>query len=255
MRTIVILLAALASACAVAPESPPAGPLPDVNFATACRDLGTRATVTSATRWSRTAAEHEALYLQIFALAEDRLAAAPKPAQPWAIVTDADETILDNTPFQCASELMRHGQFDPKLWQRWVDAQVATATPGATAFIARVHQLGGRVVVVTNRDDEPDRSLSPTRANFHALGLAVDAVLFSLGPNDRDKNRRFKAIARDGIAAENLPPLAVLMYLGDNIGDFPDLRQENPGDRSRFGRDYFVFPNPMYGSFSGNTLR
>jgi len=255
MRIIVILLAALASSCAVAPESRPAGPLADVNFATACRDLGATGTVTSATRWSRTAAEHEALYLQIFAIAQDRLAGVAKPARPWAIVTDADETIIDNTPFQCASELARHGQFDRELWQRWVGAEAAAATPGALQFIARVHQLGGKVIVVTNRDDEPDRKHSPTRANFSALGLAVDAVLFSLGPNDRDKNRRFHAIERDGIAAENLPPLAVLMYLGDNIGDFPGLTQENPGDRSRFGTSYFVFPNPMYGSFSGNTLR
>src|SRR5882672_2814836 len=183
MRTIVILLAALASACAVAPESRPAAPLAEVNFATACRDLGARASVTSATRWSRSAAEHEALYLEIFAMAGERLASAAKPAQPWAIVTDADETILDNTPFQCASELARHGQFDPQLWKRWVDARAAAATPGATAFIARVHQLGGKVIVVTNRDDEPDRSFSPTRGNFRALGLAVDAVLFSLGPS------------------------------------------------------------------------
>jgi len=116
-------------------------------------------------------------------MAGERLASAAKPAQPWAIVTDADETILDNTPFQCASELARHGQFDPQLWKRWVDARAAAATPGATAFIARVHQLGGKVIVVTNRDDEPDRSFSPTRGNFRALGLAVDAVLFSLGPS------------------------------------------------------------------------
>jgi 5'-nucleotidase (lipoprotein e(P4) family) len=255
MRTVVLLLAALVSSCAVAPRSEPEPRPAAVSFATACRELGARATITSATRWSRTAAEHEALYLQVFAMAEDRLATVAKPARPWAIVTDADETIIDNTPYQCAFELAGSGQFNPELWKRWVDEQAAAATPGALQFIARVHQLGGQVIVVTNRDDEPDRAHSPTRANFAALGLAVDAVLFSHGPDDRDKNRRFHAIASDGIAADNLPPLAVLMYLGDNIGDFPALSQANIGDRSRFGLSYFVFPNPMYGSFSGNTLR
>jgi 5'-nucleotidase (lipoprotein e(P4) family) len=255
MRTFVLLLAALVTSCAVAPASQPGPPAPDVNFGTACHDLGARATVTSATRWSRAAAEHEALYLQIFALAQQRLATIAKPAQPWAIVTDADETIIDNTPFQCASELARHGQFDRELWHRWVGARAAAATPGALEFVARVHQLGGKVIVVTNRDDEPDKQHSPTRANFNSLGMAVDAVLFSLGPDDRNKDRRFHAIERDGIVAEKLPPLTVLMYLGDNIGDFPGLSQADIGDRSRFGSRYFVFPNPMYGSFSGNTLR
>lgn len=255
MRTIVFLLAALVSACAVAPVPAPAPPVSQPDFATACRDLGTRATVASATRWSRSAAEHEALYLQIFTLAEERLASVAKPREPWAIVTDADETIIDNTPYQCASELLAPGQFNRELWRRWVDAEAAAATPGALHFIARVHQFGGKVIVVTNRDDEPDRNRSPTRANLRALGMEVDAVLFSMGPDDRDKNRRFHAIERDGIAAENLPPLAVLMYLGDNIGDFPGLSQQSLGDRSRFGSSYFVFPNPMYGSFSGNSLR
>jgi len=47
------------------------------------------------------------------------------------------------------------------------------------------------------------------------------------------------------------------MYLGDNIEDFPLISQEilDGGDGAfdeRFGTEFIVFPNPMYGSWGGN---
>ena len=46
-----------------------------------------------------------------------------------------------------------------------------------------------------------------------------------------------------------VPAINVLIWVGDNIQDFPMLTQANPGDLSSFGTHYFALPNPMYGSW------
>jgi len=81
---------------------------------------------------------------------------------------------------------------------------------------------------------------------------------------DRQKEPRWEAL-EDG-AAGSWPgaqlsgdwqprPVSVLMWLGDNIGDFPhqeqDIRHlEEP--LSGFGTRFIVLPNPMYGSWEEN---
>ena len=73
--------------------------------------------------------------------------------------------------------------------------------------------------------------------------------------DDGDKNARFDAVERGAVAG--LPPLAVAMWVGDNVGDFPGLTQDvrfgGEGALSAFGGRYWVLPNPMYGSWTGNA--
>ncbi|MFI5257962.1 MAG: HAD family acid phosphatase [Gemmatimonadales bacterium] len=56
-----------------------------------------------------------------------------------------------------------------------------------------------------------------------------------------------------------MPPLRVLMWVGDNIQDFPALTQaamrSAPASAfDEFGERFVVLPNPMYGSWEGNPL-
>jgi predicted secreted acid phosphatase len=126
--------------------------------------------------------------------------------------------------------------------------------PGALEFAAEVRALGGRLVVVTNRTDEecPD-----TEANFRDLGLAVDATLCRPRGAPSAKDVRFAQV-RTGGAAPGLGPLEVLLYLGDNILDFPGLDQGARGQSARlaeFGASYVIVPNPIYGSWQDNPRR
>ena len=56
--------------------------------------------------------------------------------------------------------------------------------------------------------------------------------------------------------AGGLPPLTTVMYVGDNIQDFPgltqDIRRQDATAFARFGNDFVLLPNPMYGSFDKN---
>lgn len=198
----------------------------------------------------RTAAEHRALFLQTYRLAGERLRALAAGLAPgsWAVILDADETVLDNSEQQ--RRTAERGGFDEAAWNEWVREARAPALPGAAEFIAEVRRLSGRVVIVTNRQE----AVCPeTRRNFQALAIAVDAVLCR-PPAGGDKNPRFQAVQQGGVPG--LPPLRVLMWVGDNIQDFPGLTQATrtapDSALAAFGRAYFLLPNPMYGSWERN---
>ena len=203
---------------------------------------------------ARTAAEHHALFVQGFRAARERLAevARGRAAGTWAVIVDADETLVDNSEYQRRLHL-RGASFDSLSWDAWVRERAATALPGATDYVTAVRQLGGRVVVVTNREDDV---CDPTRENLRSLGLTVDLVLCRRGVSD--KNPRFESV-RAGTAGGGLPALEVIQWVGDNIQDFPSLtqraREQGSAAFALFGDRYFILPNPMYGSFERNPPR
>ena len=206
-----------------------------------------------AIRWSRDSAEHRALFLQVYraATAHVEREAASRAAGSWAVVLDADETVIDNSLYQL--ERAQAGKpFDAESWRAWCARREATPLPGAAAFLSRVRALGGRIAIVTNRTvaECPD-----TEAVFLAHGLAYDVMLCKPDEGPSDKNPRFEAVAR-GTTPAGLPPLDVVAVVGDNIQDFPGQSQaiRKQGDEAfaPFGARFFVLPNPMYGSWEGN---
>ena len=256
MRRLAAALAlALALGCrSAAPVAAPA-PAPAAVRATApvaapAAAPAATAALPTAIRWARLSAEHRALYLQVFAMATAHVEreARSRARGTWAIVSDADETLLDNSTYQM--ERAQKGlPFDPVSWRAWTSRREATALPGAVAFLDRVRTLGGKVVVVTNRAES---ECADTVEVFRAHGLAYDAMLCMPDGGPSDKDSRFEAVAR-GTTAAGLPPLEIVAFLGDNIRDFPGLGQsirDQPDDAfAPFGRHFFLLPNAMYGSW------
>ena len=250
-RSLAPILAATALACA-----PAAGPV--VTTPSPAPAMGTTAsadTIPASVRWYRASAERRALSLQTYRLATMALErrAAGLPAGSWAVILDADETVIDNSPYQ--QELARRrATFDAATWNTWVMRGAAAALPGAPEFTRRAHELGGRVVIVTNREQA---QCDATRANLQRVAIAADAVLCKTDPSNSFKDVRFEAIAA-GTTPSPLPPLRVVMWVGDNIQDFPRLRQDirsaSDSAFAEFGDRFIVLPNPMYGSWERNAL-
>jgi 5'-nucleotidase (lipoprotein e(P4) family) len=161
----------------------------------------------------------------------------------WGVILDADETVISNLTYQIEQQGKK---YDAATWTAWVKRREATPLPGAKAFLAHVHELGGKIAIVTNRraavcDD--------TKAVFAAQGLVYDEMLCRT--DAEDKNPRFDAVEK-GTPPSTLGPLVVVAFLGDNITDFPHLSQAIRGEDAAFadvGTRFFVLPNPMYGSF------
>jgi 5'-nucleotidase (lipoprotein e(P4) family) len=199
-------------------------------------------------RWVRTSAEYRALARQAYAAAADRLPALVRglAAGSWAVILDADETVLDNSEYQRRLAIA-DSAFSERSWTAWVNERAATAVVGAPEFTARVHALGGRVVIVTNRASVV---CDATRENLQSAGIAADLVLCQ-PPGENDKNPRFQRVER-GAAAAGVPALTVVEWIGDNVLDFPGMSQQSRADSAAlraFGSTYFILPNPMYGSW------
>jgi 5'-nucleotidase (lipoprotein e(P4) family) len=205
-------------------------------------------------QWSRVSAEHDAIFIETYRAAANRLEslAAGRAQGSWGVILDADETVLDNSDYELG-RVPFGGSFDANAWDAWVAAARAPALPGAVAFTSRVHQLGGKVVIVSNRSD---KGCPATRANLQQVSIKADLVVCKTDKDD--KNPRFDAV-QNGTASPGFPAIAVLEWVGDNIQDFPHLsqtvRSEPETAFAKFGDTFFALPNPMYGSWQSTPLK
>jgi len=203
-----------------------------------------------AIRWVRAAAEYHAALYQLYRLATARVEADTRTREPgtWAVILDADETIINNVGYQTERSRLGLG-FSPESWNAWVKRREATPLPGAAAFLARVRALGGKVAIVTNRLES---ECADTAAVFDRHALVYDAMLCRPDDGPSEKNTRFAAVA-EGRSAASSNRLEIVAWLGDNIHDFPSLdqtvRQLGAPGFADFGVRFFVVPNPMYGSW------
>ncbi len=208
-----------------------------------------------AIHWVRDSAEYRAATVQAYRMATRRVdvVGASMPPGSWAVSLDADETVLDNSLYQ-KERAMAGLPYTPESWRAWVARKEATAIPGAAAFLRRVKEMKGTIVIVTNRRQS---ECADTEENFRALSLPFDAMLCRPdGDSTADKEPRYDSIAA-GTAVPGLRPLEIVLWVGDNIQDFPQLRQEmrKAGETAfmEFGGRFVIIPNPMYGSWENNA--
>jgi len=199
-------------------------------------------------RWVQRSAEYHAAIIQAYRLATMRVEqqGATRASGSWAVVLDADETVISNLQYQI--ERIGLG-YSGESWAAWVHRKEATPLPGAAVFLNRVRQLGGRIAIVTNRLES---ECEDTIAVFEARSLPFDAMLCRADKAPSDKNPRFEAVAAGKTPAASAP-LTVVAFVGDNILDFPAasqaLREKGEAAFADFGVRYFMLPNPMYGSW------
>ena len=207
----------------------------------------------SALHWVRSSAEYPAATMQAYRLAAERIDAVAAGMAPgtWAVALDADETVLDNS--QYAKERAAAGlAYSSESWREWVERRAAVPVPGSATFLRRVKERGGAIVIVTNRTQAecPD-----TEENFRAFALPFDAMLCRPDNSPADKETRYDGVA-GGTAHPGLRPLEIVLWVGDNIQDFPRMRQaaRKAGETafSEFGGRFIIIPNPVYGSWERN---
>jgi 5'-nucleotidase (lipoprotein e(P4) family) len=198
--------------------------------------------------WYQQAAETEALYLQGYNVAAERVRdyAHADGDLPLAVVLDIDETVLDNSPFNV--ELLRKGNsYSEEKWAAWCERREALPLPGALEFTKLSDSLGIALFYVSNR----------------AAGL-MDATLDNLQkygfPNADEEHVMLKTTtsSKDTRRAAIRQNFEIALLLGDNLGDFDGIfedRTEHYGKpavqkrKEQFGRKFIVFPNPIYGSW------
>ena len=252
---LVLPLAALSCApAATAPRTAPAATAAGPNGGTlAARPAGAP---TDELHWVRNSAEYRAITIGTYraALAASEKLSAGRPAGSWGVSVDADETIIDNSGYEV--ELQRKGLVHTDAaWKAWVQRRERTAVPGAATFLAGVRKLGGRLAVVTNTAQSVCADVA---ANLDALGLPYDLLVCRPDDGGDRKEGRWKAIAA-GDALPGVGPVEILVWVGDNIQDFPEqsqaLRDRDESAFSDFGVRFFALPNPIYGTWEKNSPR
>jgi 5'-nucleotidase (lipoprotein e(P4) family) len=253
----VCILALLQCSSLALADVAPAAVAPSVAVAvsaTTATDASKSAAMPKEIHWVRDSAEYRACLVQAYrqAAAEIDRKAGELTSGTWAVVLDADETVIDNSQFQ--KELAEKGAgYSSGAWKAWCLRGEATALPGSVGFLKHVQGLGGKVVIITNRSTDVQEV---TERNFHSEGIPYDLMLCKTGSSE--KEARNESVER-GTAAPGLPPLKIVMWVGDNVQDFPGMRQGiRSGDDesySGFGSRYIIMPNPMYGSWERNPAR
>lgn len=201
--------------------------------------------------WIQQSAEYKALCQQAYNIARERVeratsGAVKNGAKPWAIITDIDETILDNTP-NAVHLALRGKDFSSQSWNEWCELAAADTLMGALDFFCFAQDRGVEIFYVSNRDEV---NREGTIENLHRFGFpSVDDDHLLLRKDSSDKSDRRTEIMNN---------YNVLLLLGDNLGDFDHLFDSlNSKDReeallkfrTEFGRKFIVIPNPNYGTW------
>jgi 5'-nucleotidase (lipoprotein e(P4) family) len=213
-------------------------------------------------KYVRDSGEYSTLTRQIYRLAGEAVAAAARSLPPdgWAVVLDVDETALDNSAYQL--ERAAYGlSFAQPSWQAWVRRAQAGAVPGVREFVQRVRQLGGRIAWITDREaDEKGGDLTTaTKVNLGNVGLWGERDLLCMrhGSKDSKAVRRRDLTTGGGSCSWPDKPVPVLVFVGDQLPDFPGNGESLPdsGSEDAFGHRFFLLPNPMYGGWTSDLTR
>jgi 5'-nucleotidase (lipoprotein e(P4) family) len=229
--------------------------------------------------WLDTSAEQAALYLQAFALARHRVEEALRrhalqhePGNPLCVISDLDETLLDNSAHN--GWLVATGRnFEEKTnWNDYCRSMQSRATAGSISFarwLGEQMDSWGRpveLIYVTSRlgPRDPTQGVrEETLTNLRNLGFPTDDMqnfgtrLFMKGHSEppagdlADKYLQYAYIRRS---------FTLILQLGDNLADFaPEYRSNfshtrrrlraEGEDQTRWGAEWIVMPNPVYGDW------
>lgn len=200
--------------------------------------------------WQQKSAEYKALCFQAYNIARLRLDDALKntAGRPLAVVTDIDETALDNSP-NAVSQALAGKDYEREAWHRWTDKASADTVPGAASFFRYAASKGVSVFYVTNRDEQ-ERASTLKNLERYAFPFA-DAEHLLLKKETSGKEARRQQV---------LQGHDIVLLIGDNLSDFSNLfdklgmdaREKMTKDQaSQFGKKFIVLPNSTYGDWEG----
>ncbi|HXB90728.1 MAG TPA: HAD family acid phosphatase, partial [Puia sp.] len=179
--------------------------------------------------------------------------------KPFAIVTDLDETALDNSGNE-AWLYVNDSAYNPAEFDHWSVAGDPGIVPGSVDFFKYVDGLRDlrkrklHIYYVSNRTDTPT-IVEGTRQRMHALGFPQtdDASNFRFQPKGSTSSKEPRRLQ---IAETD----TIMLLLGDNLIDLSKVFDGTAADSATrmrrvdsmagsWGKQYIVFPNAEYGDW------
>lgn len=216
----------------------------------------------NATLWQHTSAEYEVAVQQAYRLAQENLDKAlvddswnaalehqgNYATLPPAILLDLDETVIDNTQYEI--RIIRElGQYSPESFALWCETAEAPALTGVAEFL---EYAASRQVAVFYYSARKEALRTCTTRNLLALGLPFAGASHLLLDDGTSKTEYRRMIASH---------YRLLLLVGDNLEDFVEGSKSQSGMRrelaqryaGRWGREWIILPNPMYGHWESTT--
>lgn len=201
-----------------------------------------------ATAYQQRAAEYRALCYQAYNTARFRIdqLKSIETTKPKAIMTDIDETVLNNSPYQ-AHQVLNGNDFESASWNEWTARGEADTVPGALHFLQYASSLGCETFYVSNRDESEREGTLKNLKKFN-FPNADNAHLLLKGKASSKEERKQQILATHDI----------VLLIGDNLNDLSNLfERKDPDDRMKvansfsaeFGNRFIVLPNPVYGDW------
>jgi 5'-nucleotidase (lipoprotein e(P4) family) len=202
--------------------------------------------------YQQKSAEYRALCLQGYNIAALRMENyKPVSALPRAIITDIDETILDNSPY-AVHQGLQGKDYQSASWYEWTARGEADTMPGAGALLHHAATLGIEVFYITNREV---REREGTLRNLKRFDLPfADTNHLFLRQNTSSKETRRQAVMANH---------EVVLLMGDNMADFSSLFDKKTADQrnmntdliaAELGKKFIVFPNSNYGDWESSLF-
>jgi 5'-nucleotidase (lipoprotein e(P4) family) len=205
-------------------------------------------------RFQQQSAEVQALQLQAYNIATlklDAAVAAAKDPSKLAIVTDLDETVIDNSAL-LARDLANCHTYDAwDTWLPWERDGTPLLIPGAKQFLQHADSLGVTIRYISDRADEQKPYTLATLSKLGLPQVSAESVLL-LGPP--------KVERRAIVSADH----QIVLMLGDTLHDFDGRFRKTPlaeqratvaAEAGKWGTEWIVFPNAGYGTWSKAPLQ
>lgn len=204
--------------------------------------------------YQQQAAEYKALCFQSYTLAKSALDAAMvnSTSLPPAIVTDIDETILDNSKY-AVQRALEGKEYSLESWQDWTSRSLADTLAGALTFFKYAKSKGVEIFYITNREEAEREGTLKNIQKFGFPDADNQHLLLRQGTSSKEA-RRLQVGEKHSI----------ILYVGDNLADFNTLfdkktveeRNQNMMKlQAAFGYQYIILPNPFYGDWEGSTFK
>lgn len=203
---------------------------------------------TFAALWQQRAAEYKALCFQAYNIARVRLNEDLQRGsdKPMAIVTDIDETVLDNSPYTVHTAI-KGESYSEKSWAEWTSKAIADTVPGALSFLQYAASKGVHVYYITNRGESERAATLQNLQRWNFPDADNEHLVLKTTTSSKEARRQHLAQTHQ-----------IILLMGDNLGDFAAIFDKQPVDKrdevtkqaaAEFGNRFIVLPNPMYGDW------
>ena len=201
--------------------------------------------------FQQSAAEYKALCFQAYNIATLRLDQAvnnASSARRMAVITDIDETVLDNSPYAVHRALLGK-DYESISWHEWTSKGEADTLPGALTFFKYAASRNVEVFYVSNRDEKSRLGTLENLKKFDFPYADNNHLILKTSESSKEPRRQQIASSYD-----------IILLIGDNLADFSTLfdrkstveRADNVRQlANNFGEKFIVLPNANYGDWEG----